>query len=86
MENMELNIAAARERRLMPHVEAFVLRLCDLSDEDGGAAERAFLALSQGRRISGHSDRVWACFSMYCRDMHLSFSDRVELRARLFEE
>jgi hypothetical protein len=47
--------------------EEFALRLCDLS-ETHEPAERAFKAISEGRKIAEPSDRVKANFLMFVQD------------------
>lgn len=64
--------------------QQFALRLCDLSNEDGGGAERAFRALSEGRKVTGASDRVRAAFAMFTQDVGLSIEEREALRKEVF--
>lgn len=65
-------------------VEAFASRLCDLSEEDFGGAERAFTALASGRKVTSPSDRVRAAFAMFTQDMRLSREETDRLRAEIF--
>lgn len=67
-------------------VRQFALRLCDLSADDFGGAERAFQALSEGRKVKSPSDRVRAEFAMFAQDMRLSLEERDALRKEVFGE